>query len=405
MDIHNFDRQYETAQIKLEHSTLSDRNKELIQKFINDLSFENLGNARLAKYTYKMRLIALEIGKDLDVATIDDLKQWVSKVQQKSSLSPWTKKDYKSIIRRFYKWQTKTQGRNKFPPIVDWISTTIKRCEKKLVSPSELHQENDVEKLLNCANNSRDRAMISMVWESGARIGEIGNLNKNEIAFDKYGIIFTVQGKTGARKIRLIASTPYVAAWLSDHPLRHEHTAPLWVAFHGKHKHQRLQYRAIRKMFDELVKHAGVKKRSNPHIFRHSRATFMASHLTEFQMNQYFGWIQGSDMPATYVHMNGKEVEGAILRLNGVVTEQNQKPQELMPRVCVRCDTINAHDTQFCRKCGGGVDLKVALLADAQHERDLDMRTKADKMMNLLLQDKEMRDLLMSKLSTLGGVL
>ena len=50
----------------------------------------------------------------------------------------------------------------------------------------------------------------------------------------------------------------------------------------------------------------------------------MANHLTEFQMNQYFGWIQGSDMPSTYVHMSGKNVDEALLRMNGVAVEVNK---------------------------------------------------------------------------------
>ena len=175
MDIHNFGRQYKSAMERLENGSLSLRNKELIRKFVNDLSFENLGTARLSKYAYKMQLIAKQFAKDLDAVTVDDIKQVVSQIQQRTDYSAWTRKDYKGIIKRFYKWQTQTTGRNKFPPLVDWINTTMRRCDKKLVQPSELHQENDIGILLNAADNSRDRAMVAMLWESGARIGEIGS--------------------------------------------------------------------------------------------------------------------------------------------------------------------------------------------------------------------------------------
>ncbi|MEA3378864.1 MAG: hypothetical protein U9Q69_04460 [Nanoarchaeota archaeon] len=52
-------------------------------------------------------------------------------------------------------------------------------------------------------------------------------------------------------------------------------------------------------MIRKLFKEAGVDKKHNPHTFRHSRASYLANYLTEFQMNQYFGWVQGSDMPST----------------------------------------------------------------------------------------------------------
>lgn len=342
-----------------------------------------------------MQLIAKQFAKDLDAVTIDDIKQVVSQIQQRTDYSAWTRKDYKGVIKRFYKWQTQTTGRNKFPPIVDWINTTMRRCDKKLVQPSELHQENDIGILLNATDNSRDRAMVAMLWESGARIGEIGTLSIGDISFDKYGIVFSVQGKTGSRKIRLIASTPYVASWLNDHPLKQTKTAPLWVAFSGKDKHKLFKYRAIRKMLADLASKAGVTKRSNPHIFRHSRATFMASHLTEFQMNEYFGWIQGSDMAGTYVHMNGKNVENAIFKINGLATEQQQRPQQMTPKICARCDLVNTYNSVHCSKCGALLDLKVALELDEK-------RSNADKLMEMLLQDVEVKTLVMQKLAKMG---
>jgi integrase/recombinase XerD len=42
-------------------------------------------------------------------------------------------------------------------------------------------------------------------------------------------------------------------------------------------------------------------------------------YLKETQMNAYFGWIQGSDMPSTYVHLSGRDIDDAILKANGIV--------------------------------------------------------------------------------------
>jgi len=44
----------------------------------------------------------------------------------------------------------------------------------------------------------------------------------------------------------------------------------------------------------------------------------MANYLTEAQMNAYFGWVQGSDMPSIYVHLSGRDIDDAILKANGV---------------------------------------------------------------------------------------
>ncbi|WP_340819137.1 hypothetical protein [Methanolobus sp. WCC4] len=39
-------------------------------------------------------------------------------------------------------------------------------------------------------------------------------------------------------------------------------------------------------------------------------------------MNAYFGWVQGSDMPAVYVHLSGRDVDDAVLKANGVVSHE-----------------------------------------------------------------------------------
>ena len=47
----------------------------------------------------------------------------------------------------------------------------------------------------------------------------------------------------------------------------------------------------------------------------------MANYLTEAQMNVYFGWTQGSDMPGVYVHLSGRDIDDAILKANCVVNK------------------------------------------------------------------------------------
>ena len=48
----------------------------------------------------------------------------------------------------------------------------------------------------------------------------------------------------------------------------------------------------------------------------------MANYLTEAQMNLYFGWIQGSDMPSVYVHLSGRDVDDAVLKANGITAKE-----------------------------------------------------------------------------------
>lgn len=44
----------------------------------------------------------------------------------------------------------------------------------------------------------------------------------------------------------------------------------------------------------------------NPHHFRHSRATFLATKFKEAQLCGWFGWVQGSTVPGEYVPLSGR---------------------------------------------------------------------------------------------------
>ena len=112
----------------------------------------------------------------------------------------------------------------------------------------------------------------------------------------------------------------YLKDWLKDHPNQKNPEAPLWFNFAKKtEKLEAMQYGAIRMQLNKISKKAGISKKIHPHLFRHSRCTHMASYLTEAQMNVYFGWVQGSDMPSIYVHLSGRDVDDVILKANGVV--------------------------------------------------------------------------------------
>lgn len=141
MGIHNFDHQLALQKNILRDAKITDKNKKLIADFVNDAILKGLSKPRLVKYFIIMRFVAEKLQKDLDTATVEDLKLIVGEIQQREDYSPWTKQMYKVIIRCFYRWKA---GTKTYPPLVDWISIRISRCETHLPSEGELLTENDL---------------------------------------------------------------------------------------------------------------------------------------------------------------------------------------------------------------------------------------------------------------------
>jgi len=57
-----------------------------------------------------------------------------------------------------------------------------------------------------------------VLYEGGFRVGEILGLQIKHVSFDNNGAQIMVAGKTGMRRVRVIASAPLLTQWLENHP-------------------------------------------------------------------------------------------------------------------------------------------------------------------------------------------
>lgn len=293
---------------------------------------------------------------DIDILAMDEqtFKNAVAKIER-SNYSPYTKVAYKQAIRNYCNWR----GIN-----ADWIST---RPPKKKEIP-ELLTKDDITTMIDSCKNERDRAIISILADSGCRIGELASIRIKDVSFDKHGAVIHINGKTGSRRVRLIFSGPYLARWLDIHPHREDPTYALFVSFSNISRHKPIDERALYQVVKRISKDTGINKRIYPHLFRHSRATELANHLTQAQMESHLGWIHGSNMSQTYIHLSGADVDNALLKMHGVEVPEDAKPKPLTSIICTRCQRVNPSNAKFCFQCGQTLDIVAALNLDEQTE-------------------------------------
>lgn len=389
----DYGRRIEGYLRKIKEDDFSQRNKDFIFDFYNHIAAEGLSLARQNKYLETLRIVARQLDKDFDKCTEQDIRKYIIRLNN-SHYSEWTKYTIKVIVKRFYKW---LRGNNKvYPEEVDWIKTAIKRSDQRLPGEAELLNPDDIKSLIEVAGHPRDKAFISSLYESGCRIGEIATLRICDVQADSYGYVIIVKGKTGSRRVRLVFSAPYLGIWLKCHPYFNYKDKPLWLSLSGKHR-----FRPSHNCFSKILKiafnKAGIKKPCNPHHFRHSRATELANFLTEFQMNQYFGWVQGSPMPSTYVHLSGKEIDDTILAVNGIKSIE-KKESSLKPRICQRCNTINTNNSEQCSNCFAPLDEKEFLIMEEEEKFIQEKRQFSDEIMDRLFADPEIKSIIARKI-------
>jgi len=377
--IYNYQGRIDKILENIDESDFHESNKQYLTEFYRHLVIKGLSKARIIKYLDTLYSITYLLEKPFEEVRKEDIATIIQKIEEKD-YSDWTKRDYKVIIKIFFRWLKDTEG---YPDIVKWIKK--KPINKKL--PDELLSKEDIKKLVDAAENLRDKAFILVLYESGCRIGELLTLRLRNVQFDKFGCVLIVNGKTGSRRVRLILSSPKLGQWIENHPRKDDPEAPLWVTIGMNSRNTILKYTSIRSHLKKIARKARLKKRVYPHLFRHSRATHLANKLTEAQMKQYFGWVQSSDMASTYVHLSGRDVDNALLKINGIDISDEKQENGLTASICPRCKSNNSPDALFCSTCGLCLDEKTSFKIE-------ETRMKADKLMNELVNKPQVLDAL-----------
>jgi integrase len=349
---------------------------------------DGIGAARIDRYLTDLSKLAHLLQRDFDKATREDWERVLRELHSCTG-SYHTMLEYKKTIKKFYRWL----NGGECPESVKWIKTTGRKNNTKL--PEELLTEADVKAMIQAAGHPRNRAIISVLWESGCRAGELLSLQIKHVVFEESLTRIMVKGKTGMRRVPLIDSTPYLAEWIENHPFRDDPDAPLWVGIGTVGRNEILGYPALRKLLKDAAVRAGIKKAVHPHNFRHSRATLLAKHLTEAELTQYLGWVQGSKVPAVYVHLSGRDVDDAILRMRGIKPKEEKPESTLAPKECPRCRTINKATGRFCTRCGAVLDIETAVTMQ-------DEIKKLDEIFAELLQDPEVQSVLLKRMRELA---
>jgi len=357
-------------------------NAEILLKYYRSRVAEGLSLARIFKCLYTLKLISKSLKKPFAEATKDDIVNFVANIEERN-ISEWTKRDYKIVLKRFYKWLRDSEN---YPPEVRWIRASNNIPNK--LQKKDLLTVEEVQRIADCATNIRDKAFIWVLFESMRRLGEILTLKIGNVEFDDLGARLVVNGKMGRDNARIITSAPLLASWLNIHPLKNNPDSPVWITLNRKREHKQITYSATRSMFKDCAERAGINKKVWLYLIRHSRITPASKVLSYSLLCSTAGWKQGSRMPSVYIHLAGEDVDEAQCILNGVSKVEN-KEEMLKPKICRRCDAKNSPDFKFCNKCGLPLDYETTIKMD-------EVRAKADRLMSELIKNPKVLDALLN---------
>lgn len=338
-----------------------------------EIKRRTVGDVRILKYRTYGTMLERLCPEKLDVALKDMKKtEALDDKINRSHYAAWTKKDLHLQLKLMWKLANGYDLEDS-PKEIRWVKCSLARRDRKL--PKNLFTDEEIKAILKVAT-LRNKAIISLLYESGLRNSELCALKKNDVEFVKEGArIHVPEGtKTGSRSILVIDSEPLLASWLASHPIKND-DAPLFVNIHSKEIRPMMKENII-KLLKLTAKEAGITHRVYPHLLRHSSATKLAKHLTEAQMKAYFGWGQDSSMAATYVHLSGKDTDSGILSMHDIPVEKEKAENKLEPKICKRCKKTNMHDAELCAYCGMSFDKEKAKSDNISMQQQLEAMKK-----------------------------
>jgi integrase/recombinase XerD len=305
--------------------------KTSILDFLNDLELgkvnrgRRISKARQLKYLDMLKNPLEYWNKkieDLDSKDIESFERDLTtdKILSKRKNQPYShesKRDIRIALKIFLKWKL---GEAKAIELIGWLDT------RRINKTPEYLKESEVEKLYKACKNAKERFLLAVLFDSGARAEEFLNVRFEDLEIPKDNASFcrlTLKeeySKTSGRVISLYWK--YTLETVRDYMKEREYSGiksndPI---FEGTYDSARFFLMRLGKRI--------LNKSIHFHLFRHSSATYYASKLNRQEVCYRYGWKFSSNMPDIYISRAGMESKDLDEKFAATEIEVLQKKLE-----------------------------------------------------------------------------
>ena len=237
-----------------------DRNSKLLQSFLSSKSLEGCSVKTLNYYQSTIEMMISKLDMPITEMGTDNIRNYLSDYQLQRGSSKITIDNIRRIFSSFFSWLEDEEYILKSP---------VRRIHKVKFGRTvkDTFSDEDIEKLRDGCDNTRNLAIIDTLISTGMRVGELVRLNRSDIDFNERECV--VFGKGGSeRKVYFDARTKI---HLNDYLNRRSDDNPaLFVTLHNPVK--RISINGVETMLKTLEKVTYVKD-IHPHKFRRTMAT------------------------------------------------------------------------------------------------------------------------------------
>lgn len=258
-----------------------------------DKQLDNYAESTLKSYKLESDLLIRRFGDvDLESLTLGDFKLYLLE-QTQSGKKPSTISHRIKSIRSLYRWAADEGYIQSNPSVKLHEPKHGQRIPKAL-------NDDELEILREACNTPLEHAIVEFFYATGCRIGEVFQINKDDINWDDKSLLVIGKGN----KQRECYFTPKCAYWLRKYLADRKDDEPSLFVSERKPFH-RPSIAQLRWVINRIGKRTQIKTKVFPHALRHTLATHLLNKGAALHVVQQ---ILGHEKPETtliYARLSG----------------------------------------------------------------------------------------------------
>ena len=279
-----------------ETASPQDDDPDLLPVYIAAKRVEGCSEKTLHYYEASITNALASISKPVKQITTDDLRLYLDTYQQRNNAGKVTIDNIRRVLSSFFSWLEDEDYILKSP---------VRRIHKVKTGKTvkETYSDEALEIMRDHAENSRDLAMIDLLASTGMRVGELVQLNREDIDFENRECIVFGKGDK-ERKVYFDARAKiHLQNYLAE---RSDDDPALFVTL--LKPYDRLKISGVEIRLRELGRKLNIPK-VHPHKFRRTLATMAIDKGMPIEQVQHLLGHQSIDTTMVYAQVSQSNVK------------------------------------------------------------------------------------------------
>ena len=270
----------------------------MYKKYFDELekacAIRNRKEGTLITYKHYIKKFLDWTGKNPEDVTLEDARDFIYELRVDNKMSTQYCNGINAALKFFYRHVLHKS----------WDQDVVPRMTNDLKLPEVMPLES-IEKMIDATTEIRNKAIISLLYSSGLRVGELCRLAPGDIYMSTMQVHIR-GGKNHWDHWTLLSqhSLDLLTEYWRSYPVQRDY---LFVALQAPHKP--LKKSGVEAMVKKIGRLVGISN-AHPHTLRHSFASHMVEQGVSLENIQAMMGHRDADSTHKYIHVSNKSLMG-----------------------------------------------------------------------------------------------